>query len=163
MQRRVVKRSDVVREGYIKGLKDARRIIARFLNESGRVGRQGFRYVASIDSINVCEINSEEGEVDHRELATGESCNENEQVRFNTEDELKSALDELFNPVSNGRIVKDDGVGLYTYMWETADDDGNVALNAKTTKMYEMGMRNIFRQCVYLTVCDKNGNETDIG
>lgn len=68
MQRRYVRKSEVIREGHIKGLKEARRIIESMLRE----GIENDKYVASMEKMVVVERNYAKGVVRKVNLTDGE-------------------------------------------------------------------------------------------
>lgn len=156
MQRRYVRKSEVIREGYIKGLKEARRIIESMLRE----GIESDKYVAIMEKMVVVERNYAKGVVRTVNLADGE-YNQTD-VTFNTEDELKDRLDGVFDPPCRTVLKKTGKRGEYTYIWRTADAAGDEELPDDYLADYKAGDINVFQHELTLSVRKNGGGPVDI-
>ena len=150
MHRRVVKKSEVVREGYVKGLQEARRIIESMLGEGADDGLRR-KYVAHITGRNVWEDSYKEGEVWSEELSMDDLPGANV-FFFNSETDLKNYLDGIFDPVSRTTLEKSGDDGQYRLVWTSADDAGYDALPSDFMKGFKAGEFNIFHQEAHVEV-----------
>lgn len=147
MHRRVVKKSKVVREGYIKGLQEARRIIESMLGEGSDIDETDIDSDVSYEAVaNLRDIQ----ELDrHDNIVDSSDRKADFVIGFRDADELAKLIAKEYGLNVRGELERDGSgePGQYVFSWYTLDKAGNKPL----PEGYD-GDASIFRHNVYLTI-----------
>lgn len=143
-----MKKSELLKEGYVKGLKNAQKIIANVLNES--VG--GAKYEARIYGAFTREDNYKKGEIDYYDWGI-----EKNTIPFNTIEELKKKICSSYDGWENGDFYeyggeRGDDIEDYVYAWYTTDSDNMNQYTNADKAAFKAGKINVFEHNVAFSI-----------